>query len=56
MTKEFITDTDLNDYEHQQDYMLSVEDSFEPSQKARIRDENRDLWDKSWPKSSNNHD
>ena len=50
MTHEFIIDTDLNDYEYQQDHMLSVDDPFGRSEKARIKDENRDLWDKSWSK------
>ena len=53
MTQEFIIDTDLDDYESQQDHMLSVDDPFERSVKARIKNENRDLWDKSWPKPDN---
>ena len=53
MTQEFITDTDLDNYEYQQEYMLSIDDPFEGYMKARIRNENRDLWDKSWPKPNN---
>ena len=53
MTQEFNPEPNSDDYEYQQEHMLSVEDRFERSEKARIRDENRDLWDKSWPKPNN---
>jgi hypothetical protein len=50
MTHEFMTDPDLNDYEYQQENFLEFDDRFRLYQKARIRNENRDLWDKSWSK------
>ena len=50
MTREFNPEPNLDNYEYQQEYMLSIDDRFERYEKARIRDENRDLWDKSWPK------
>ena len=50
MTHRFNPEPNLDDFEYIQENFLEFDDRLRLYHKARIRNENRDLWDKSWQK------